>query len=333
MNVDSLNGEYPSESDSSMIFAMKHSHGHTHPVVDTDNARQLGMRLRCARESQACNPEYMADKLLLSKQQVLGLEAGEHTCFYGTKLYAQAADKYAALLQLDFLPSEQLFTAPTDEVAPVKPQQSITATTTAEIPIAPETPRENITDNTVSNPAPRWMLRLSIGAVVLVAVTIVGLTIFEQQSASPQLASLTQPLQNKASESQSAPAPEPAAPPTVTPAVPAEPEKPPLAATPSPPLAKEDALPTGSIRITFSGASWVQTVNSNGQKQERTYRDGESLVLEPAQLQALIIGNAGVVSVSSNTGEIRLSSYVSAGSQVARLIGPQIRHLAVKNGN
>ena len=333
MNVDSLNGEYPSESASYMILAMKHRHAHTYPVVDTDKARQLGMRLRCARESQACNPEDMADKLLLSKQQVLGLEAGEHTCFYGTKLYAQAADKYAALLQLDFRPSEQLFTAPKDEVAPVKPQQSITATTTAAIPIAPETPRENITDNTVSNPAPRWMLRLTISAVVLVAVTIVGLAIFEQQSASPQRASLTQPLQNKASESQSAPAPEPAAPPAVTPAAPAEPEKPALATSPSQPLAKDDALPTGSIRITFSGASWVQVVNSNGQKQERTYRDGESLVIQPEKLQALIIGNASVVSVSSNTGEIRLSPYVSAGSQVARLIGPQIRHLAAKNGN
>ena len=91
--------------------------------------------------------------------------------------------------------------------------------------------------------------------------------------------------------------------------------------------APKHIVPAGRIALTFSGASWIQAVDKNGSKQEKIYRNGDTLALNPSQLQALIIGNSSVVSITSNKKTIDLKPYIGQGSQVARIIGADIRQL------
>lgn len=57
-----------------------------------------GRRFAQARVDRGLSIEQVCDRLLLSKRQVLGLEQGDQSPFYGEQFYRQAARKYAALL-------------------------------------------------------------------------------------------------------------------------------------------------------------------------------------------------------------------------------------------
>lgn len=304
---------------------MKHVSGQTQITIDPDKARELGGLFLAGREAQKLKAQEVADKLLLSKQQVLGLEAGEQNYFYGVKLYIQAADKYADFLKLGKHPSELLLATSADDAVYESPA-SLSAETTkpAAVPIEATKPGRS----GIRAMPTRLVISSLLAAGILIAVFL---------NQSSQITAETPVAQTKV-------AAEPAPASIPTPA-PAEPEKPTAAATIAPPQPEQQTaasqpttekcndIATGNIRLTFSGSSWVQIVDSTGKKQEHTYRDGDSLTSAPATLQALVIGNARAVSVTSANGEISLNPYISSGSQVARIIGPQVRQLVDKSKN
>lgn len=92
-------------------------------------------------------------------------------------------------------------------------------------------------------------------------------------------------------------------------------------------IAPASTVARGLVIIRFSGSSWVQVVYADGRKQQHTYKAGETLNVEPAKLQALIIGNAEVATAESANGAENLSAHVSPGSKVTRIIGPSVRVL------
>ena len=87
---------------------MKLGLAQTRPDINVNYAQALGDKFRAHRENLNLSPQEVADQLLLSKQQILGLESGDPGKFYGNKLFAQAADKYAAFINLDSKPSTEL---------------------------------------------------------------------------------------------------------------------------------------------------------------------------------------------------------------------------------
>lgn len=268
-----------------------------HSTLDLDRARDIGLKLQAGRESLNLPASKVANILLLSRHQVESLEAGDASVFYNAQFYAQAADKYAAFLEHTSTPSETLFEQ--------------TASADAEPVPAVEAPA-NVTKPI--DPHARAARNQRIKGVVLLAVWVaVAAGVYTQRDAVIAL----WPQTNVA------PAPE----------KPATPELAPVAApvAPAPPVVEAPApvvsIATGTVVFRFSGSSWVQVVAADGRKQDHTYKAGDTLSIEPAKLQALIIGNAQVVTAESAKGAVNLQAHVSPGSKVARMIGPAIRGL------
>lgn len=306
------------------------------PSINLEQSRKLGAMFRSVREAQGFSAQDAADRLLLSKQQILGLEDAELKYFYGAKLYAQAADKYAAFLALDIRPSELFFNEEEMASLPTANANKSSDETDIAAQIQHVTTEDSLPPAAIKiNKLPEYprhsrLFKGTIAITIVAAILILGKTLMAQyEAASPAVTTVRQePPVSEAITPPTNALPANATPTTTLPTL--EPEKG-LSPTLSAPITeKVDDLPPGSIRLAFNGDSWVQAVDTNGHKQEHTYKAGESLMLEPARLQALVIGNARVVTVSSTQGTISLSAYVSPGSDVARVIGPRIRQLAAR---
>ena len=67
-------------------------------VINFEYARETGAALKQLREARGVTRSDIADALILSIQQVQGLEAGSASSFYGARLFAQALSRYADYL-------------------------------------------------------------------------------------------------------------------------------------------------------------------------------------------------------------------------------------------
>ena len=283
------------------------------PEININYAQALGEKFRAHRECLKLSLQEVADKLLLSKNQILGLETGDPEKFYGNKLFAQAADKYAALINLDSKPSIELLEIVSETEAGVICNELSSA--------EPEL-KNGPTSNQQLKTSKRFSIKqlIGFGALLIAGVGII----------------LTQFLPGNSSNHEQERAPNtdkgtPSAlpPPPTQIETPSTAEK--IAPETSPvPVQKnnEADVKTGFVRIEFNGNSWIQIVQANGTKKEKMYHRGDVLDLEPAKLQALIIGNVSVVEVQNREAAINLKPYVASDSQVARIIGPDIRKLA-----
>lgn len=255
-----------------------------HSTLDLDRARDIGLKLQAGRESLNLPASKVANILLLSRHQVESLEAGDASVFYNPQFYVQAADKYAAFLELTPAPSETLF------------EQVLALAESVEIPLA----------NTSTRPVKR--------IIVVAVLVVIAAGIYLQRNLVSDFISAQWPVAPTAESIPSAPAvlvPKPAPFPVT------------VLETPAP----APTIERGTVVIQFSGSSWVQVVSADGTKQEHTYKAGETLTVEPAKLQALIIGNVEVATAETAKGSVSLNTYTSAGSKVARIIGPAARAL------
>lgn len=76
--------------------------------LNADAALRLARILQDARTAQSLSIQAVAKNLLLSRMQVVGLETGIAKSFYSARIYAQAARKYCAYLNVDFNVDELL---------------------------------------------------------------------------------------------------------------------------------------------------------------------------------------------------------------------------------
>ena len=302
------------------------------PGIDLHQAHSLGIRFCAERNARKLSIPEVADALLLSKQQVVGLEIGDLKSFYGAKLYAQAADKYAVFLAFAEKPSATLLLSCNADTVTVDALEASTKNASASM-AQPEavvaTSGETIDISTPAsvNAVPRRNRMMNRFVLVTALIAVAGIVVYTQPT-RPGAVSTQQP------PSPPAQANEVAQPATLTqqtreqtPAPIESPsEKPEVAASSADDV--KNVVPDGRIELTFSGASWVQAVDKNGSKQEKMYHNGDRLELNPGQLQALIIGNSNAVSINTAKGKIDLKPYIGQGSQVARIIGPDIRQLS-----
>ena len=87
---------------------------------------------------------------------------------------------------------------------------------------------------------------------------------------------------------------------------------------------------TGLITIRFGVDSWVQAVTKSGkQRIERTYNEGDTLTVQPSNLQSLTIGNSAQVKVTADGNKLDLTPY-SKGS-VARFNAEQLESMATQS--
>ena len=279
-------------------------------TLDLVQAQEIGAKLKAAREALNLPASKVANILLLSRHQIESLESGDLSVFYNAQFYAQAADKYAAFLELVPAPSETLLAqTATAADTPVQP---------VDVPVAETIVAPKIIGPAVSAARARIVKRtVLMGMLVAIAAgAYLQRDVIRDVIAAQWPASETK----VAAEAASTPVAAPVVPPTPVAAVP-----PP--AVEIPPPAPVATIAADTVVITFSGSSWVQIVSADGSKREHTYKAGDTLTVEPAKLQALIIGNADVATAESAKGPVKLNAHVAPGSKVARIIGPAVRSL------
>lgn len=307
--------------------------------INIDKARALGVRFCGERNARKLSTQDVADLLLLSKLQVIGLETGDMKSFYSAKMYGQSADKYAKQLGFNDKPSDSLFETDHSYVEiPSVNELCADAPATTEARVIETDDKPAVTPATSKKPI---SLRTALIALLTAGTVVATFLITRTQamiaaSVSEPTAKTTEttpPIAPPTTTTETASATPAPTPTTPTPLNNATQNAENTKADPAPkqePVTKEATsnIPRGHIRIAFQGVSWVQSVDKNGDKQEKTYRDGDTLSLEAGKLQALVIGNAGSVTMADSNGEISLKPYIASGSQVARIIGPDIRKLA-----
>lgn len=260
--------------------------------INLDQAKAFGTRFSIERSSRNLSHQEVADALLLSKKQVADLERVNLQKFYSARLFSQAADKYANYLDFTDKPSEYILGA-----TPDCRDNDVEVESVIETPATRRPSKRSIST-----------LHVVIGFGVAIVAAVVGKILIDPKQEAVRTPGPTQPIVEQP-------------PSNVTPHSSA------AGVVPITASKATDDVPTNSIHLQFSGTSWVQTVTTNGQKQDRTYKKGDSLTLEQSKLQALVIGNAKSVTLTTANGTISLNPYISAGSQVARLIGIQIRQM------
>lgn len=304
------------------------------PALNLEKARALGLRFCAERHSRQQSQQDIADELLLSKLQVIGLETGDQKSFYSARMFGQAADKYASYLSFEGKPSETLFQSDASSPHIDTPLETVVEVV-APAPKAPQPETANITPPRPKSTGSRARLRIAfvvLGAMGLIAL-IYNATVSDQVTAAINIPPPAKPIEPVAQKSPAPATENSAAAPTPTPLAQNTPEQTePIKTETAKAVAAEkpphtNKIASGSIQLKFNDSSWVQAVDKNGSKQDKVYRSGETLNLEPAKLQALIIGNASAVTVSDSKAQISLKPYIASGSKVARIIGPDIRKL------
>lgn len=302
------------------------------PKLNLDKAQALGLRFCAERNARRESQQDIADALLLSKLQIMGLETGDRKSFYSDKMFGQAADKYASHLGFDDKPSEFLFSAINQNAAAFIASETI-AVEKEQIDFEAEAIADTEMLLSAAPPRKSASFKTAFIAIVVASVIIVSYLATRTQPtvAAPQPGSVVKTTE--ITPPNPTPAPTETATTTPTPLPQAQPEQKELVKPESvktePPTKQSatNSVSAGHILIKFSASSWVQTVDKNGNKQEKIYKSGETLDLEPANLQALVIGNVSSVTVNSNKTDISLKPYVTPGSQVARIIGADVRKL------
>lgn len=305
------------------------------PELNLDNARALGLRFCAERHARQLSQQDIADELLLSKLQVIGLETGDQKSFYSAKMFGQAADKYAHRLSFEDKPSESLFQSDADSIQTETPIETVVEVV-APAPEGNQTETDSTTllQSTTTTGRPKLRIAfVAVGVMSLIAV-LYNATVSDPVTAAINTAPPAKPIEPVAKSNQTPTTENSAATPTPTTLAQNTPEKTePVKTEPSKVVTTEkpattDNIAPGTIQLKFNASSWVQAVDKNGSKQDKVYRSGETLNLEPNKLQALIIGNASAVTVNDSKAQISLKPYMASGSQVARIVGPDIRKLA-----
>lgn len=292
------------------------------PTVDVNQtcAERLGQQLNTERLARGLSIDDISDALLCSKGQVTGLESAELTSFYSSRLYAQLARKYCNFLAIDFPDSELLNdTLLVGEVAHNTPIVEAPKSVLPKFPSAPKLLRlPKLSKQLVPS------LRLVFGALLAAAIAVavfLKLTAPEEQPAAPNVAKAPGSEEAKAQPEESAP----------TPSV-QEPAKPDAVATPPAPTTDKPSAPITEgakqgVSLVLTGPSWINVSYSDGRQTQQNYKKGEQLNIDTKGAQAIVIGNANAVEMSVNGQPASLQAYRKPDSNVARIIGSQLRAL------
>ncbi|MEN9316950.1 MAG: hypothetical protein RIS35_3343 [Pseudomonadota bacterium] len=283
--------------------------------------------------------ELIARRLLLSVSQVKGIERGTHDSFYSQRHYVDAARRYARSMGIDF-DTFQPTPVPEGEVQePISSRgkgvglkiglsvagvagiagvlalaslvsggdgagSSASGTVTTSVPFE-TSPSAQTASGAAPTPVP---VQTSPAAV---APNSAGL-------ASPPPSTMSSPS-DKITAARAASDPGPAAK--------VNGDKAGSAKVGSDSLPDKPLLRTSTLRLDFSGTTWVQVVWRDGRRQTRTFHHGETLTLNGSSLQAIVVGNPSYASMTAGSKQIDLASYRQPGHRQAKIVGNRLRTL------
>lgn len=249
---------------------------------------EIGHALRDCREQSGASVPETADQLLMSKDQINGLENFNLEKFYGERHFAQALIKYAEFLQQPIDPDQitlqgdltagliTCYPAPTPEVA--QPAQS------------------------------RWR---SHHGYSLAAIAIFGIILWTQFS---------HPTHERTNTA--APKPTPAV------AITQAPEPMPMVEVietkPAATVAQAIIHPAKNntpIVLETQSPCWIQLNYADGKSSQKVYPSNTKLEFARGELSGIIIGNLNAATLLVNNEKIVLAKYQKPDSNVARILG------------
>ena len=307
---------------------------------------RLGKLLREHRLAKKTETPELARTLILSIAQITAIESGSQASFHNQTFYLRALKKY--INHMDLLVDPQaslLFTEIETEFLSVNTK--INANEVNHLIHAGLAHRRRFY-------LPQLRLRRThffwVGLVLLVLVGLAAALIegWPGKQAQHQTDSVLTPLPTALPASAPTPVPPkkadgipdattsqeqktatPALTPVITPNVnpiaskaPGEP-----ATTVNKTTVRTDETQSTVLKLTFSAPSWVQVVEQNGKRIEKVFTPQDVLELNPATLATMVIGNARGTKLFSGVAEIDLSTYLNAGSGVARFNQSEIMKL------
>jgi cytoskeletal protein RodZ len=238
----------------------------------------------------------VSTRLLLSVNQIRGLEAENQQAFYNDWFYVQAAKKYSGFLNIT-LPESLLNAAEHPALSRMSPVMqsgnSLKAYPNARADLG------SFSDHNSTTRRPVSVLFFSL--LFLVLAIGIGVVVYVKWPFEQVVETAVNDVANEV-------APEPPEPVQVaTPVVPVPPTK-----------------PITQLTLTFKGACWIQAINTDGTRVEKIFNDGEKLDLNLLTLNKLVIGNVVATKMLAGDLEVPLSSLTNRGSAVARLTGTEL---------
>ncbi len=310
------------------------------PSVESDATmtvlrRQLGEILVSERLSQKKDAVDVARRLMLSKQQLLAIEAGEAASFHHERRYIQGIKSYVFYLGLQSRMDVESFLKQIEDCS-AEALRASPAAGVAQLHRAAATPANT---KPYSSRTPRYVY-LGLALLVLGAVVLAisegwpfkGSSDEIVSSDSPQSAALTTEASNN-TPAVSTPAPsvmsQSEAPVQTQTSPPIQaPQQ--VQPSPSPPvieksIATEKPAPVvtsggpAMMRIDFNAECWMSVQTTDGKKIDRIYKQGESFSMPVANVSAMILGNAPAAKVFFGTRQVDIMSKGLAQGNVSRL--------------
>jgi len=311
------------------------------PVILNDQyIKDLGHLLREAREHSGESIPETADKLLLSKDQIAGLENYTLNKFYGERHFVQALIKYAEFLNLpverDQLTLHGDLTVGAIETDNVKSQPATPRSVTSELQETSDAFADlsALTRSKLHADAAHLPLDLptsrphqpkSNNAFVFGMATtgIIGIVLLMQwgmlsTSATDQpvnTAATAAPVTSSASTATASNAEPSASVPEDKPVHERAPEKTLLTAAESP------SISDAHVVVETNGTCWIQFNLANGKSSQKVYPPNSKLEFARGELSGIIIGNLNAATLLVNNQNITLAQYQKPDSNVARILG------------
>lgn len=274
---------------------------------------QLGDMLMRERLSQQKDEVDVARRLMLSKLQLLAIESGEAESFHHERRYIQGIKSYVFYLGLHSRADV------TELVTQIEgwSAQGLKASPAAGVAQLHRSAAAPVAKNSYASRGPRYVYY----GLAVVVVGAVALAISEGwpfwESASEEVRSESAPVVTEATKATEVteateaastrattlevttnsvrPVPETAQiAPQAAPKIESAPEK--IVTSPNTPaVVSQDAR--GLMRIDFNADCWVSLQTVEGKKEERIYKQGESLAVPAASVSGLVLGNAPAAKV------------------------------------
>lgn len=310
------------------------------PSVESDVTmtvlrRQLGEILMSERLSQKKDAVDVARRLMLSKQQLLAIEAGEAASFHHERRYIQGIKSYVFYLGLQSRMDVESFLKQIEDFS-AEALRASPAAGVAQLHRAAATPANT---KPYSSRTPRYvylgLAMLVLGAVVLaisegwpfngstdeivssdptqsaaLATEVSNNTQVVSTPVPPVISQSETSAQTQASKTIQAPAQllPSTSPPVVDKSIATE--KPAPVVTPVDPA---------MMRIDFNAECWMSVQTTDGKKIDRIYKPGESFSMPVANVSAMILGNAPAAKVFFGTRQVDIMSKGLAQGNVSRL--------------
>ena len=239
--------------------------------IDQEFSRKIGLQLKAVREGKDISVEKVSNALVLSVNQVRGLEAADPSSFYSLRIFVTAIKKYAAYLDIPVC-QDQLIINGTFTIGEIQDGHTKKSIKSTEAMGKFTPPLNNLVFDRNKNKEIK-INSLKFATILVSALLLASLFYIENNDT---LASL---FKN-----------------TITEEVKIDNLETPI--DPNPITAAKSNI--DQVTINFDGNSWVRIEFINGKNIERIYTKNESETLNPEQIRKITIGNAPVTSIKIN---------------------------------